>query len=57
MKYDYTVEGHSISNAILIVILCLNILLKFDLFFLKHKFNLSSARQLNSESHARLLVA
>ena len=41
-------EGHSISNAILIVILCLNTLLKFDLFFLKHKFNLYSARLFNS---------
>ena len=36
-------QGHSISSAILILILCLNTLLKFDLFFLKHKFISPSA--------------
>ena len=41
-------EGHSISNAILTINFCLNTLLKFDLAFLKHKFNLPSARQFNT---------
>ena len=41
-------EGHSISNAILTIIFCLNMLLKFDEAFLKHKFNSPSARQLDT---------
>ena len=41
-------EGHSISNAILAIFFCLNILLKFDLAFLKHKFNSAPARQFNT---------
>ena len=41
-------EGHSISNAILIIIFGLNTLLKFDLAFLKHIFNSPSARQFNT---------
>ena len=41
-------EGHSISNAILAMIFSLNMLLKFDLAILKHKFNSSPARQFNT---------
>ena len=49
MKY----EGHSISNAILTIMFCLNTLLKIDLVFLKHKFNLPSARQLNTSAETQ----
>ena len=50
-------EGHSISNAILAIFVCLNMLFKFDLAFLKHKFNSPSARQFNTKSLALLPVA
>ena len=41
-------EGHSISNAILAIMFCLNTLFKFDLTFLKHELNSPSARQFNT---------
>ena len=41
-------EGHSISNAILTIFFSLNMLLKYELAFLKHKFNSPSARQFNT---------
>ena len=46
--YSLIYEGHSISNAILAIFFCLNTLLKFDLAFLKHKFNSAPARQFNT---------
>ena len=41
-------EGHSISNAILTIMFCLNTLFNIDLVFLKHKFNSPSSRQFNT---------
>ena len=43
-----TFSVHSISNAILTLIFGLITLLKFDLVFLKDKFNLPSAKQFNT---------
>ena len=48
MSCSFLYEGHSISNAILAIMFCLNTIFKFDLVFLKHKFNSPTARQFNT---------